>query len=282
MIFITILVLTSWWYIPISTLLKDVTNFYFSSEIYGRIWLNAPIYYFKKLLPDLGIVPSFFFVIGLFYLTYITFYKKHLRWFLPVAAFLCVYVPGSFFIATKTPWLCLSATPALAMIAGGGALYLLKISKRIKILIPALCLLLLFTAFKGLTFSYADYHMTTYPNGWPGALASRDLALYLNRRMKKEDSLMISEFTYWQMPTCPIFLYYWKPHKLTIIKGNEKSENIVKKIADKKITWLVIVDSPDPKNNLHGSAKKMQGILKTKAQTVRWSHVWNVEDLWRK
>ena len=278
-LFITLLIVNAWWYLPLSTLTKDMKAFYFSREMYGNIWVNAPLYYLKKLMPDLGPAILFFFIAGLIYLFLTAMSKKQPRWLLPAAVFFCVYIPGSLFM-TKTPWLCLSARPAIAMIAASGVLFFLKNDKK-KILLSFSGLFLILAALNGLTFSYPEYHGKTYPNGWPGAQASRELALYLNEHMKDQDRLMISEFTYWQMPTCPIFLYYWKPHKMMIINSEERTEDIIEKIKNNKISWLVIVDSPDPKYNLRSFAAKLQNSLETNPRIVRWSYVWNTEHLWK-
>jgi hypothetical protein len=170
--------------------------------------------------------------------------------------------------------------PAVAMLAGGGALFILKASKRFKILFPVLCLFLAFSIFTGFTFSYPEYHMKTYPNGWPGAKVSRDLANYLNKHMKEDDKLLITEFAYWKMPTCPVFIYYWKPKQMEIIKGKPKADEVINRIKKNRVSWLVIANAPDPDHNFNKLMKEITQRLKKKGKQAGWSFVWNTQELW--
>ena len=276
-IYAVIFLLTSWWYIYFSTLSGTVFNLYFNS---ASEWAHRPLYYFKRLLPDLGMGSLFFFIIGICYFSYLIFREKQYKWLLPVIIAACVYIPASFFIRAKTPWLCLSARPALAMIAGGGAMLLLKKAEKSKFLLSAFILFFILSIFIGLSFSYPEYHMNANPNGWPGANSSRELALYLNERMRDDDTLMITEFAYWKMPVCAVFLYYWKGRPIEVIKGREKAENVIKEIINNKISWLVIADSPDPQFNFHPLVKEMANSALGKGAIVGWSYVWKADSLW--
>ncbi|MCX5678346.1 MAG: hypothetical protein NTY76_04485 [Candidatus Omnitrophica bacterium] len=276
----TIFILTSWWYILFSSLTKTVFKIYFQATDYYTLWANSPIYYFKKLLPDLGAAMLLFFIIGAFYILYLIFHNKQFRWGIPLIIVAAVYIPSSFFITAKAPWLCLSARPALAMAAGAGMLLLIKMTKRSRLILAILILSFMYTLYTGLAFSYPQYHMETHPNGWPGADASKKLACYLNEHMKDDDRLMITEFAYWSMPVCAVFLYYWKGCPIEIIKGEQKAENVIKEIAMNKISWFVIADSPHPTLNFHPLVKDASNSVLGKPVPVGWSYVWNTKKLW--
>jgi hypothetical protein len=266
--------LTAWWYIPLSNLTGEVLQYYFSGAVYGDTWANPPLYYVKKLIPDLGTPVLAFCVIGLFYSIYRAFVKKEAKWSVPLVVAFCVYIPISLVFATKTPWLSMSAVPALAMIAGAGALYLLERSNRIKTFFPVFCVLIASAVIGGMAFSYQDYHMETYPNGWPGARSSRELAEYLNAGMKDDDRLMITEFAYWRMPLCPVFIYYWKPHEIMIVRNVSSPEKIIEEMRKYGISWFVVADSPDPKYNYHDLVAAMKRSLRKDPVRVGWSYVW--------
>jgi 4-amino-4-deoxy-L-arabinose transferase-like glycosyltransferase len=279
MFLLIIALMTAWWYIPLSNLTKNVNAFYLSEDYYGKIWLHSPLYYIKKLVPDIGIGGILLFIVGLIFLPYFSRIKRRAEISLPVIIFFCVYVPISLVIATKTPWLSYSAAPALAMIAGGGALFIFGRTYFSRIMRSLLFLILAFIVFTGVTFSYPVYHMKTYPNGWPGAQSSWKLAEYLNEHMKDDDRLMITDFAYWRMPTCPVFIYYWKPHEIMIIKGTQTAATILKRMKKHKISWFVVADSPDPAYNYHALVKKMEVLLPNKPTPVGWSYVWNVSNI---
>jgi hypothetical protein len=272
--------LTAWWYIPLSNLTKEVLQYYFSGAVYGDLWANPPLYYAKKLIPDLGMPVLAFCVIGLFYSVYRTFLKKEPEWSVPIVVTACVYIPISLVFATKTPWLSVSAAPALAMTAGAGALYLLERSNRIKLFFPVFCVLIASAVMAAMAFSYQDYHMETYPNGWPGARSSRELAEYLNAGMKDDDRLMITEFAYWRMPLCPVFIYYWKPHEIMIVRNVSSPEKIIEEMKKYRVSWFVVADSPDPKYNYHALVISMKELLREDPGRVGWSYVWKTDILW--
>ena len=275
LIYGVVFAITSWWYILFSTMKEEVFNIYFSAANNISRWRNPCTYYFKKLLPDMAAPLMLFLMIGLIYSLYLVFRKRQYRWALPIIVFLSVYLPSSLFITGKAPWLCLSARPALAMIGASGALFLLKKSKRSKLLLAVFCILLASVIFTGLSFSYNKYHALTYPNGWPGANSSKELALYLNEHMEKDDRLMITEFAYWQMPVCPIFLYYYNRGPIKIMKGQEKAEDVIQDIINNKISWLVIADSTDPEFNFHRLVKDISNSTLGKPTIVGWSCIWN-------
>ncbi len=276
-LFLTIAVLTGWWYVILSNLSGDVIGFFFSREVYGTTWTKPVFYYLMKLLPDLGPAMLLLAVIGVFYLAGAAITRKQPRWAVPMVTALCVYIPISCIFVTKTPWLSFSAAPALAMIAGGGALCLWKASRKIRTLFPVFALLIVLSALTGITFSYRDYHEHTYPNGWPGAIASRELASYLNGRMKDDDKLLISGFAYWQMPVCPVFYYYWKPHEVMIMKGKLKPAGVLKKLGEYDFDWLVVTDSPDQDKGQKKEAQEISRRLKKTPETAGWSYVWKLD-----
>ncbi|MEA3489201.1 MAG: hypothetical protein U9R44_02515 [Candidatus Omnitrophota bacterium] len=280
---LVILALCSWWYVFFSKMTTHGARFFSAGTKYALVWANEPLYFVKKLLPDLGTGILFFLVIGLCFLPYKAFFRKKPGWFLPVMVVLCVYIPVSFFFTLKPPWLILPALPALAMTAGGGALYLLRRAGRSRILYPALLIFLAITVFNGLYFSYEGYHTETYPKGWPGARASRELALYLNERMKDDDRLMITGFEYWQMPTCPIFLYYWKQHPIKTIRSSERSKDVIDEIIKKNISWFVVVGTPDPsaESNFRKLAEDFSYQTGQRPGIAGWSYVWKTDALWK-
>ncbi|MFA5500967.1 MAG: hypothetical protein WC404_07815, partial [Candidatus Omnitrophota bacterium] len=161
-----VIVFSGWWYMFFSSMPADLFDIYLSAQNNAFAWANSSFYYFKKLLPDLGLPMLIFFLTGLCYILYLFFRKKEYRWSLPLIVFLCVYVPSSFIIMSKTPWLSVSAAPALAMIAAAGALFILRSAKGMKFLLIIFTLLFIFLVHNGLSFSYPAYHMRTYPGGW--------------------------------------------------------------------------------------------------------------------
>ena len=277
----TIFVLSAWWYLFFSEMTTHGFSFFFTKGDYSQLWSQNSLYYLKKLLPDLGTIIFIFMAFGFIVLMWRSFRDKETKWLFPIVVALCVYVPISLLFRLKSPWLFLPAVPALTMIAGGGAVFLLEKCQRRNSLCPIFYLLILLVFFYGFTFSYADYQMETYPNGWPGALSSKKLAGYLNEHMKEDDRLMITNFTYWDMPVCPIFIYYWKSHEIQIIKTSESVNEIEKEIIKNKISWLVVVGSPDPKKNPAGLITALKATELKKPKVVGWSYVWNTEELWR-
>ena len=280
---LVIFAFASWWYIFFSEMTTHGFQFFFSKAEYSLLWANTAFYYAKKLLPDLGPSILFFLAIGAFSLFFKTFARQQAKWFLPAAVALCVYVPISLLFVLKVPWLSLAARPALAMIGASGALYLLRRSRKHVLALLVLCAFLAFSFYSAFSFPYADYHRKTYPNGWPGARSSRELALFLNDRMSGGDKLLITEFEYWQMPTCPVFLHYWDPHTIVrIIKRGEKAEDLADEIAKNNISWLVIVETPLPESDFRALSRDMRSMLKKEGEIVGWSRVWNTEALWKK
>ncbi|MGB2600367.1 MAG: hypothetical protein WBD04_06865, partial [Candidatus Omnitrophota bacterium] len=272
---LTVFALSSWWYLFFSEMTTHGPRFFFSQQEYSILWANSPLYYFKKLLPDAGPGMLFFLVIGTACIIYQSFQKKELLKLTPLVIAACVYIPISLAFTLKAPWLFLPAVPALAMIAGGGATYLFDRSRKLRLLLPVLYIPLVVAVFSGGSFSYAGYHAETYPNGWPGAVSSKKLAEYLNAHMKKEDRLMITDFSYWQMPYCPVFLYYSVPHHVKWIKGSDEAKSVLKEALENKTTWVVVIGSPDPKTN---PAKLINGLKKSLGdpKTVGWSYVWHL------
>ena len=103
--------------------------------------------------------------------------------------------------------------------------------------------------------------------------------------MKDKDRLMITEFTYWKMPTCPIFLYYWKPHEILIlptVDKQPKTDNIMVNIRQHRISWLVVVGSTDPKKNPTELVNRLKKTPLKDPKIVGWCYVWNTENIWKK
>ena len=280
-----VFILTSWWYICFSSMPKALFDIFLSVEKNASTWGNSPLYYFKKLLPDMGLPVLIFFIIGLCRILYLILWKKQCRWSAPIVVVTCVYITGSFIIACKTPWLCLSATPALAMIAGNGALFLLKIAKRSKVLLIAFMLFFIFSILGGFSFSYAKYHMNSYPNGWSHASHSRELAFYLNKHVRSAERLMLTQFSYWGpplCPICPIFLYYSDVRSIYVIDGKDSVEEIIKSAINNRISWFVINDSTDKNLNFHALEKSVTNSVLGKPISIDYSYIWKTDDLWRK
>ena len=279
-----VFILTSWWYICFSSMPKALFNTFLSVEKNAPTWSNSPLYYFKKLLPDLGLPVLIFFIFGFCCLLYLILWKKQYRWSAPLIVVICVYITGSFIIACKTPWLCLSATPALAMIAGSGALFLLKRAKRSKFLLTVFSLFFILSIFGGFFFPYDKYHMNSYPNGWSRANHSRELAIYLNSHMRSTERLMLTQFSYWGTPLCsmcPVFLYYSDVRPVYVIDGRDNIEEIIKTIINNRISWFVINDSPDERLNFHTLVKSAINSVLGKPIFIGCSYVWKTDNLWR-
>lgn len=278
-----IFALSWWWYIYFSSMPGLISDIYLSAERNLSSWINSPFYYLKKMLPDAGLPILVFFIIGTVHLLYLIFMKKQRKWSLPLIIFLSVYIPGSFFIACKTPWLCLSAVPAIGMIAGNGALFLLKNLKRSRVLLVLFTVLFIFSIFGGVSFSYEKYHIKTYQNGWMGANYSRELALYLNKHMRPGERLMLTQFSYWGRPLCimcPIFLYYFDGKPVYVIDGNDSAEEVIKEIANKKISWLAVSDSYDERFNFHKLVKDAVNSILGKPAIAGSSYIWKTDSLW--
>jgi hypothetical protein len=156
---------------------------------------------------------------------------------------------------------------------------LIKFAKRSKVVLAILLMASIFAVQTGLSFSYQQYHMETYPNGWPGAVSSKALALYLNKHMSDSDRLMITEFAYWGMPVCAIFYYYWKGCPVLVIKGEQRPEKVIKEITMNKISWFVVNDSPHPTLNFHSLVEDMKKTVLGAPVTVGWSYVWDTRTL---
>ncbi|MFA5144170.1 MAG: hypothetical protein WC522_08440 [Candidatus Omnitrophota bacterium] len=280
----TLLVLSGWWYFGFSAMPRVGPELYFQAERLASAWANSPLYYFKKLLPDMGFPTLIFFIMGVLYFPYLSLRKREYERLVPLIIFFCVYLPASFIIVAKTPWLCLSAAPALAMTAGGGALFLLEIAKKIRLALPVLASFIVLSIFVGASFSYDVYHGKSYPNGWSGANSSRELAFYLNKKMASGERLMLTQFSYWgepACPICPIFLYYRKGGPVYVIDGKNTAEEAIGQIMDKKISWFAVIDSPDPRFNFHALVKDAEGSILGKPTAVGQAYVWRTDFLWQ-
>ena len=133
----------------------------------------------------------------------------------------------------------------------------------------------------GIFFSYESYHTETYPNGWPGAISSKKLAEYMNEHAGKNDKVLISEFEYWNMPLCPVFIYYWDKAPLRIVRPGEKAEDLTSEIKKEKISWLIIVDSPVKQSKTRPLAESFSSYTGREPVKVGWAYVWDVKGLWK-
>ncbi len=285
LIYGTIFIFTSWWYVFFSSMPKHIFDIYLSVDKNAPVWTNSSLYYCGKLLPDMGLPILLFFITGVGYILHLIFREKQYRWSLPLIVVLCVYITNSLIITCRTPWLSLSAVPALAMVAGSGALFFLKTAKKHKLFPAIFTLLLIFSVLGGLSFSYAKYHMSTYASGWMGANYSRELALYLNKTTKDNERLMLTQFSYWGAPLCsmcPVFLYYSEGRPIYVMDGRDSAEDVVKEIVDNKISWLVVIDSPNEQLNFRALANSLENSIIGKPMPVGCSHIWKTDTLWRR
>jgi len=270
-----IFALTSWWFIYFSALPGSFKPIYFSMLKDHPACQYSYLQHFKKLVVDLGMPLLMALIAGLFYLGHLILYKKQYRWSVPIMVAASVYTVTSFFIL-KEPWFCLAAPPALAMISAGGALWLVRRSKKQGVFLTVLILLVGSIMYKGLAFSYNDYHAKVYPHGWPLSIASRDLATYLNKNMKDDDRLMITV----DMAASPSFIFYWKPHLIQVITGQETAGEMISQIIKNKISWFVDADPTDPERRLHSLGLALKGTILGEPDIVGCAHVWKTKRLW--
>lgn len=276
---IVIILLNFWWYFNLSNFSGNLFSYYLSQNTATSIVLSSNIlYYFKKLLIDCGIINLFFLLTGLIYSLYLVFIKNQKRWIYPLSILGCVYLILSFVITSKAPWQTVPAIPAIAMVCATGLLFLIRLAKKKKLFKTIIFLLLFLSFFSGFNYSYEVFNSTSYPNGWPGANVSRNLASYLNRNMGPDDSLLISDFSYWNETTCPIFLYYWQGEELTILqeKDLDNTEFIEESIKQLGISWLVIPFSPDKDTKRHDAARDISKQLNKEPLRLGWTYIWDL------
>lgn len=281
----TVFVFNAWWYACFSSFPANMFDIFFSKTRNAHSWAGSPLYYAGKLLPDLGLPILAFFVIGFAYILYLFFRKKQREWSIPLAIFLCVYAPISLIIMCKTPWLGVSASPALAMIAACGALFLSRNAKRSVLLKALLIFLFIFAILGGVFFSYDGYHIATYGNGWYAANSSRDISTYLNAHIRGAEKLMIAQFPYWGVPVsfmCPVFLYYYRGSHVYVIDGKGSAQEVMKEIVKNKISWLAV---PGPQKVRPSFGALIRGIADSRLgepSRAGSSYIWNTDVLWRK
>ena len=99
--------------------------------------------------------------------------------------------------------------------------------------------------------------------------------------MGENDKLLISEFEYWNMPVCPIFIYHWDKVPVRIVSADEKAEDVVSSIKNEKVSWLVIVDSPVKDSKMRPLLGSLVAYLEKNPVRVGWAYVWKVDDLWK-
>ncbi len=99
--------------------------------------------------------------------------------------------------------------------------------------------------------------------------------------MKDRDKLLITDFTYWQTQICPIFLYYLKPvPEIMFLDKTNSVNDVLDAIRKNKISWVVIISSPDKKGeNIRILVKKLETTSLRTPITVGWSYVWKTDGL---
>ncbi len=276
---VIITILNAWWYLYMSTFTGNLFSYYLSGNTPANIVRDPSFtYYFRKLPLDCGWVPLFFFISGLFSAGYALFFKKHMKWMYPMSIILCVYLPLSFVIKSKAPWQMISGIPAIAMICGAGLIFIIKKLRKTGYLRTAVLLVLIIPLLSGLALSYEGYHSTSYPNGWPGAKASKTLAIYLNRNMSPGDKVLISDFSYWNEKLCPIFTYYLNGREIIMLQEKDL-DNIpfIEESIDKLgIDWLVIPFSPDNDVKRHNTARKISKKTGIDPAQIGWAYIWDM------
>lgn len=278
------LIFNAWWYVCFSRMPGNMFDIFFSKAKNAYSWANSPLYYAGKLLPDLGLPILVFFLIGLGYILYLFFRKNKRSRLVPLIIFLCVYIPISSIIMCKTPWLCVSAAPALAMIAAAGAMFLLRGAGRPVWPKIILIFLLISATVNGAVFSYDGYHIAAYGNGWYGAKNSRDLAVYLNTHMRDGEKLLITQFLYWGLPVCamcPVFLYYYRGNPVYVIDGKDSAQEVMREIVKNKISWLAVSDSAKARPDFRSLIRDLTDSALGKPARAGCSYIWNTDALWR-
>ena len=113
----------------------------------------------------------------------------------------------------------------------------------------------------------------------------RELALYLNDKMKDGENLMLTQFSYWGRPfcpVCPIFLYYWNGRPIYVIDGRDSAEEAMKEVVDNKISWFAVIDSPDKQFNFHALVKGLELSVLGKPVSIGPSRIWKTDAIWRR
>lgn len=279
-----VFIFSSWWYLFFSEMTNVGPGYFFTKADYSLKWAQDLFYFFTKLYYDVGPVNILLLLAGFFFLIVKAIREKKGEWLAGPVIFLSVYLPITFLFVLKSPWLSLPAAPALAMIIGAGFLAIFERLRKNKILKVAFYLLVILSVLPGLLFSYSSYHTATYPHGWPGAKSSREIAVYLNENMDDNDSFLITEFAYWKMPICAIFHYYIQKEKFKLTSLSITPEQLIDTVKKNKISYIVIVGSPDPKEGKRSLelSRGVYEIIGKEPQKVGWSYVWDTKELWKK
>jgi 4-amino-4-deoxy-L-arabinose transferase-like glycosyltransferase len=269
---------SAWWYIFFSEMTKYGIGYFFTETDYSLIWSGSWTYYLKKLVSDTGWINILFLIAGSYYALRGAVRRKA-QWAAGPVLFLSVYVPISFLFILKPPWLNIPAFPGAALLIGAGMLWLFEKTAGRVVLRGAFYVLLISSLLPGAFFSYEDYHSFTYPHGWPGAGASRDIAAYLNRT-DDDDAFMITEFTYWDMPICPIFLFYNRKDRFKTVRFGKTAKEILKTMKDEGVSYLVIVGEPQPteKTAFIELSRDVYALTGVEPEVVGWSYVWDMRE----
>lgn len=269
---------SGWWYIFFSEMTKYGIGYFFTETEYSLGWAGSWAYYFEKLVSDAGWMNIFLLTAGSFYALSRALRRKA-EWALGPVLFLSVYVPISFFFILKPPWLNIPAFPAAALLIGAGMLWLFEKTAARTVLRGAFYVLLISSLAPGAFFSYENYHSFTYPHGWPGAEASRDIAAYLNKT-DDCDAFLMTEFTYWDMPICPIFLFYNRKDRFKTVRFGQPAIDILKTMKDEEMSYLVIVGEPQPteKTAFIELSRDVYALTGIEPEVVGWSYVWDLRE----
>lgn len=138
-------------------------------------------------------------------------------------------------------------------------------------------LILTTTLLWGVDLSYNLYQTATYPNGWPGASASRKLAEHLNSKMSDSDKLMMTPFAYWKTPLCPVFTFYSKHMPVKLVDTDASADAILSEARDKKVSWIVVTDSAGEQKNKTFAAS-LKRLTNKDPDIAGWAYVWNITE----
>jgi hypothetical protein len=269
-------IISGWWYVFFSNSSSNIVDFYFSKKIYGDIWSKPAWFYLAKLYNDIGPAGMIFFASGLS-LSFIDALRKKYGVFPLTGLFLITYTFISVVFTTKTPWLSLSAYPAIAMISGYGAARVLSVGRK-KVLAALTVGALTCWAMAGAAaYSYASYHSATYPNGWPGAVNSKKLAEYLNFTLKKGEKFVITDFSYWKTPVCPVFFFYSANMPEKIVPMASAPEDVARALKAEKAAYFIAVGIKGNKD-----LDRLTSFFDSKfgpPVNVAWAKVWRVRDI---
>lgn len=275
---VIIFIMTAWWYGPLSTFTEKIFSFYFSSATRSSLHTgNSFLYYSRKSLYDLGIPVLLLTLSGVIWTAYKWIFKKEKKWLYILSVPAIVYTLLSFVISSKAPWQVITALPGAAMLAGAGLYFLITFPAHRYLLRPLAGIMTVLCLFQATTFSYEVFHKKTYPNGWPGAMASYKLAEYLNSAAETGARVLIPGFAYWKRPTCPVFTYYLKDRQIVITDSNFKSEALSPLIEQYDVSWIALPYDPDRMYTTGMKVREINRLTGKEPVKAGWSFVWELK-----